>query len=98
MAQCIEVIRFTPKPGSEGALLELRDEMLADIRSKHDGLLRAEMNKLDDETYIDVLLWESKDHADKANADHENIPGFVAWVSNVGEVQAFEMTEVLHAG
>lgn len=98
MAQCLEVIRYTPKPGGEDALLELRDQMLADIRSKHDGLLRAEMSKLDDETYIDVLLWESKDHADKANADHENIEGFVAWVGNVGEVQAFEATEVLHAG
>ena len=97
MSECLEIIRYRPKAGAEDALLEERDKMLADIRARHSGLLRAEMSKLDDNTYIDVLRWESKDHADTANADHENIPGFVSWVQNVDEIVAFEATEVIHA-
>ena len=98
MPNCLEAIRFTVKPGCEEELLSLRDRMLADVRAKHDGLLRAELCRLDDGTYLDVLLWESKDHAERANADQENIAGFLAWVSNVQEVQAFKMSDVLHAG
>ena len=95
MAECLEVVRFRVKEGSETALIEDRAAMVVDVRDRHPGLMRAELTKLDDELYLDVLRWRTKADADQASADGENIPGFVAWVEHIEEVLSLEVAEIV---
>jgi len=95
VAECIEIVRFRAKEGSETALVDGREAMLTGVRDRHPGLVRAELARLDDGLWLDVLHWRTKAEAEAANADGENIPGFVAWVANVDEVLSLEITEVV---
>jgi Antibiotic biosynthesis monooxygenase len=95
VAECLEVVRFRAKQGSETALIEDRPAMVADVRGRHPGLIRAELSMLDDGSYLDVLRWRSRAEADAANADAENIPGFATWVRHVEEVLSLEAGEIV---
>jgi hypothetical protein len=93
--ECLEIISFRVKPGAEAGLVEDRPRMVEQIRERHPALLSATLVHLDADTYVDLLRWRSKEEADTANADHDNIPGFVDWVAHVGELISFETATVV---
>lgn len=95
MAECLEVVRFRAKAGSEAGLIDDRAAMIADVRERHPGLIRAELTKLDDGSYLDVLRWRSKAEAEAANAESGSIPGFAAWVQHVEEVLSLDAGEIV---
>jgi heme-degrading monooxygenase HmoA len=94
-AKCVEIVRIRPKAGEEEELLAARPQMLADLSERHPGLQRTTLVRADDGILVDVLEWESRDQAQAALADGENIPGFGAWMAHIDEITSFDMTDVI---
>lgn len=95
MGKCLEIVRIRPKADQESELLAARPQMLADLRERHPGLERTKLSRADDGTLFDVLEWETRDQAQAALADGENIPGFAGWMAHIDEIVSFEMADVI---
>ena len=69
MAQeTIEMVRFTIRPGAEEALVEERPAMVEAVRAEFPGMLSARLAKLDDTTWLELLVWTSRETAQRARA------------------------------
>ena len=79
MAQAIEMVRFTVKPGEEEALVTERPGMLEALSAVYPGLVSAHLAKTDETTWRDVLVRESREEALAAAEGAPNIPECAAW-------------------
>ena len=66
---------------SEERLLDVADELLKNWMSKQEGFIKWEIHTDNDGGYTDIVYWESKDAAKKAEADMVNIPNAGDWFS-----------------
>jgi hypothetical protein len=55
----IEIYRVKIDPANVGRLLEIRDAAVAEFQDQVPELLQAELVRLDDETWLDVLRWSA---------------------------------------
>ena len=94
MAQCVEIVRIRPKPGSEQKLQEIWPRFIADTKRLHPSVVEAILLDAGDGTFVDIWVWESREKAQAALDDGANIPGFVEWGEHV-DVVSFEMHDVV---
>ena len=66
---------------SEDRLLEVAEAVLESWMSKQEGFVKWEIHRNSDGDYTDIVYWNSKDAADKAQADMVNIPNAGDWFS-----------------
>ena len=66
---------------SEDRLLEVAEAVLESWMSKQEGFVKWEIHRNSDRDYTDIVYWNSKDAADKAQADMVNIPNAGDWFS-----------------
>ena len=81
MAQeTIEMVRFTIKPGAEEALVDERPAMVEAVRAEFPGMLSAHLAKLDETTWLELIVWTSREAAQRATEKAHDIPAvqFVA--------------------
>ena len=97
MAQAIEMVRFTVKPGEEGALVAERPGMLEALTAVYPGLASARLAKLDETTWLDMIVWESREGALAAAEGAPNIPEVAAWFGHFAEVLGMEHADVVVA-
>ena len=65
----------------EDHLLEVAADVLENWMSRQSGFVRWEIHRASDGGYTDIVYWESKDDAGKAQADMVNIPNADDWFS-----------------
>ncbi|HXK33906.1 MAG TPA: antibiotic biosynthesis monooxygenase [Dehalococcoidia bacterium] len=91
MSEIIELARFKVREGEEAAFLARRPAMLEAARKHLPGLLRIELVKLDGGEWIDVVVWDSREHAENAPAIAAGLPEFAAWMAHIAEDTAMDI-------
>ena len=66
---------------SEDHLLRIAGDVLENWMSKQSGFVKWEIHRDSDGDYTDIVYWDSKDDAEKAQADMVNIPNAGDWFS-----------------
>jgi len=94
MSYCVEIVRFTVADEDVATFLQRRQEAIAEVKAAHPALWSVPFcTRREDGTWIDVWIYQSRDAADKANADAGNLPKFLAMVELLGDVE-IEATEM----
>jgi hypothetical protein len=96
MALTFELATFTVREGDEASLVAERPQMIAALGQAFPGLLGAWLAKRDDGSWVDVILWQSREAAEKAARDVDDVPAAKAWFQHIGESQGLEHVEVAH--
>ena len=66
---------------SEDRLLEVAGNVLENWMSKQAGFVRWEIYREGDGSYTDIVYWDSRDAAKRAEADMVNVPDASDWFS-----------------
>ena len=66
MALTFELATFTVREGEEASLVAERPQMIAALGRAFPGVLGAWLAKRDDGSWVDVILWHSREEAEHA--------------------------------
>jgi hypothetical protein len=97
MTLTLELAAFTVRDGAEPALLAERPEMLAALRRAFPGALAAWLTKEDDGSWLDVIVWRSREEAEEAARGIDQVPEARRWLRHIAESQGARHVEVAHA-
>ena len=98
MPQVFEFAAFTVREGHEPAVLDERPEMIAALRREFPGLVSSWLTRRDDGSWLDVILWQSREDAEHAAAHAADVPEAAAWFSHISESCGIEHLTVTSAG
>ncbi len=70
---------------SEKRLLDIAGEIIKSWMSSQSGFIRWEICKNNDDGYTDIVSWESKEDAKKAEKEMMNIPNAANWYACYAE-------------
>lgn len=94
MAYAIEIARFRVHDGAEEKMLAERSAMVEAIRRHYPAHEDAYLTKLDDGTWMDVVLWSDRKAAEAAAVGAYDYPEVAAWFRHTAEVISFEYADV----
>ena len=66
---------------SQEHLLNIADKVAKNWMSNQPGFVKWEINSENDDKYIDIVYWASKEDAKKAEADMMNAPDIKEWLA-----------------
>jgi quinol monooxygenase YgiN len=90
----IELTRFRVRPERAAALLAARPRMLADFRADRSGFLGAQLVRLPDDQWLDIVSWRSSDDFAASRAKGANLPGIKAFFDAIDELVSAEDGEL----
>jgi antibiotic biosynthesis monooxygenase len=93
----IELVRFTVHEGAEAALLAERPAMITALRERFPLLRATYLTREDDDSWLDLFVWENRDAATEASAVVTTIPECVSWFRHIAEPGGIRHVEVLDA-
>ena len=96
MTTTFELAAFTIRDGSEPALLAERPTMLAALRHSFPAILAAWLTKQDDGSWLDVVLWRSRQEAEDAARRIDHVPEARRWFRHIAETKGLRHVEVVH--
>jgi len=82
----VELTRFRTRPGQSAALLAARPQMLDDFRSDRAGFLDAQLIRLPDDQWLDIVSWRSPADFAASRAKGANLPGISAFFDAISEL------------
>ncbi|WP_137391018.1 hypothetical protein [Rhodoligotrophos defluvii] len=94
MVMTVEMARFVVKPGAEAAMLSERPAMLEAARKHFPAHRDAYLCKLDDGTWIDIVLWSDRQQAEEAAEGFYRYPEINTWFRHVERMIGFEYADV----
>jgi hypothetical protein len=71
--------------------------MIAALRRALPGLVSSWLTRRDDGSWLDVILWRSREHAEYSARHVTEIPEAVAWFGHIAESRGIEHLAVLSA-
>ncbi|MFC8847431.1 MULTISPECIES: hypothetical protein [unclassified Micromonospora] len=96
MTNEIQVFRATIDPANVSRLLEIRPAALAQAQAACPVLVRAELVRLDEQTWLDILTWSEPGGAAKLMAVAGELPLLGEMHSLLGEVLSVDTGELAH--
>jgi hypothetical protein len=96
MIQVFEFAGFTVLDGHERALVDERPAMIAALRRAFPGLVAAWLTQRDDGSWLDVILWQSREEADYSAKHVTEVPQAAAWFAHIGESRGIEHLTVAY--
>ena len=96
MTLTLELAAFTVREDAEPALLSERPEMLAALRQAFPAALAAWLAKQDDGSWLDVILWRSRQEAEEAAARIDQVPEAQRWFRHIADSNGLRHVEVAH--
>ncbi|OJF15234.1 hypothetical protein [Couchioplanes caeruleus] len=96
--RAMELARFTVDPSDVEAMLQARPAMLAALRERFAGFESLRLVRLDEWTWLDVVVWASRAQADEAAAKIGEIPQCRAAFAFIKEMVSMEHAEIFFAG
>ncbi len=90
MPHALEIARFRAKPDAEDDLLAERPAMIDALRRNFPGVRDAYLAQTDDGTWVDVVVWESREQAETAQRQVFDRPEVVGWFRHIEEVVSME--------
>lgn len=96
MTLTLELAHFSVREGEEDALLAERPAMVRALQAAFPGALAAWLTKHDDGTWLDIVLWRSRDEALDAAAGVDAVPEAHAWFRHISETHGLRHVDVVH--
>src|SRR5262249_1179635 len=90
MAQVFEFAAFTVREGHEQALLDQRPAMIGGLGQGFPGLVSSWLTRRDDDSWLDVILWHSREQAEHAAGHVTEVPEAAAWFAHIGDSRGIE--------
>lgn len=81
--------------GREQALLDERPAMIVALRRAFPGLVSAWLTRRDDGSWLDVILWRSREDAEYPAQHVTEIPEAAAWFTHIDQSHGIEHLTVL---
>jgi heme-degrading monooxygenase HmoA len=86
----VELTRFKVPADRADELLQARPAMLADFRTDREGFLDAQLIRVDDETWLDIVWWRSSGDFAASREKGANLPGIKAFFEPITELVSAE--------
>jgi hypothetical protein len=96
MALTFELAHFVVREGDEEALLEERPAMVRALREAFPDALAAWLTRQDDESWLDVILWQSREAAEEAARRINEVPEARSWFRHIAASRGLRHVEVVH--
>jgi hypothetical protein len=96
MALTFELATFTVREGEEASLVAERPQMIAALGRAFPGVLAAWLAKRDDGSWVDVILWQSREEAEHAAKHVNELPAAKSWFRHIAESHGLQHVEVAH--
>jgi hypothetical protein len=96
MGLTFELASFTVSPQDEPALLAERPAMIAAVQRVFPAVLGAWLTRQDDGSWLDVLLWRTREDAEDAARRIHEVPEAHRWFRHVSESNGIRHVEVAH--
>src|SRR5688572_30726349 len=97
VTKVIEVVRSSVPDERVDEMLARRPAAMARFQEEFPGLLSATLGRLEDGSWIDVIVWRSREEAEEASRRYAEIPELASFMALVGEVHSFDLGTVEHA-
>jgi hypothetical protein len=97
MNATVQIFRAKVDPANVEKLLAVRPGAIAQAQAACPVLLRAELIRLDEDIWLDVLIWSEPDGSDQLMRQAANLPLLAEMHALVGEMLAFETGELAHS-
>jgi hypothetical protein len=95
MALTFELAQFVVRDGEEEALVAERPAMLRALRQAFPAALAAWLTRQDDGSWLDVILWESREAAEEAARRIEEVAEARSWFRHIAESHGVRHVEVV---
>ncbi len=96
MTLTFELAHFHTREEDEAALLAERPEMIRALQRAFPGALAAWLTKRDDGSWLDVILWRSREEAEDAARRIESVPEAKAWFRHISHSEGVRHVDVAH--
>jgi hypothetical protein len=96
MALTFELATFTVREGEADSLVAERPQMIAALGRAFPGLLGAWLARRDDGSWVDVILWRSREDAEHAARHVNDVPEAKAWFRHIAESHGLQHLDVAH--
>jgi hypothetical protein len=96
MTLTFELAQFAVRVEDEAALLAERPEMIRALQRAFPGALAAWLTKQDDGTWLDVILWRSREEAEDAVQRIDTVPEAQSWFRHISHSMGVRHVEVAH--
>jgi hypothetical protein len=96
MTLTLEFAQFAVQTEDEPALLAGRPEMIRALQRAFPGALAAWLTRQHDGTWLDVILWRSRDEAEDAAARIDTVPEAQSWFRHISQSMGVRHVEVAH--
>jgi hypothetical protein len=94
MSLTFELAAFTVRQENEAALLAERAEMIAALQRAFPAAVAAWLTRQDDGSWLDVVLWRSREDAEEAARNVHRVPEAKAWFRHIAESRGLRHVEV----
>jgi hypothetical protein len=95
MALTLELAAFTVRQEDEAALVAERAAMIEALQRAFPGALAAWLTRQDDGSWLDVILWRSREDAEDAANRIDGVPEAKAWFRHIAESRGLRHVEVV---
>jgi hypothetical protein len=96
MALTFELAHFVAHEGDEEALLEERPAMVRALRETFPDALAAWLTRHDDGSWLDVILWQSREAAEEAARRINEVAEARSWFRHIAASHGLRHVEVIH--
>lgn len=93
----IEIYRAKIDPANLDRLLEIRDAAVAEFREQVPELLQADLVRLDDDTWLDILTWSEPVAPERIEQAAGRTPTSAEMHSLIGEMLAHDTGELVRS-
>ncbi|MBC2901584.1 antibiotic biosynthesis monooxygenase [Streptomyces cupreus] len=93
----VELTRFRVPPDRAQELLDARPGMIGAFRTDRHGFLGAQLVRIDDEEWLDIVWWAVADDLDASQAKGGNLPAVQAFFAPISELLSSERGALLDA-
>jgi heme-degrading monooxygenase HmoA len=95
MSDVVEFARFKVATESESDFLAARPAMVAAVLERVPGLRDISLIRLDDGTWVDLVIWSSRDAADQGAKIAASLPEARRWLGHVSQDVSMDLGEVI---
>jgi hypothetical protein len=97
MTMAIELARFTVHEDAGSQLVAERPTMIKALHKRFPACLAAFLTQEDDGSWLDIVLWRSRDEAEEAAREIESMPECAAWFRHIAASGGLRHVEVVDA-
>ncbi|HXV93042.1 MAG TPA: hypothetical protein VD813_07075 [Pseudonocardia sp.] len=97
MPQHVQVFRARVRPDRVEALTAIRPKAVEEARAACPELLHAELVRVDEETWLDILTWSSPDGLEVLMSRSAGLPALGEMHALIEEVAEVRLGELVHS-